>query len=221
MDKFFDSRKYMIILIVICLTFALIIIKAYDYLPDEEIGRVGEIPIEEQTNNPVNTDESEQNKVVTENKKPQKHGILYKSTDEELDGMTFDEIKAPKDEIDAETTVEEKKTESQLSSDELLIKSLFNTKKLLSNKEYSIALNEYKNIIESTQDNIILADCYDGMAEIYAKEKRYGTALTYANMANKASPSLSREFIIAKIYYNSGNIDDAINRVNNILKRNF
>jgi hypothetical protein len=59
------------------------------------------------------------------------------------------------------------------------------------------------------------------MADVYGIVKRYGTALSYAQRAYNAAPTTSREMLIARLYYKTGEIDKATKRVNNILQRDF
>ena len=51
--------------------------------------------------------------------------------------------------------------------------------------------------------------------------KRYGTALSYAQKAYNTYPTSSREMLLARLYYKTGDLDKATKRMNNVLQRDF
>lgn len=221
----FNSKKYMILLGLICLVFAIFIIKAFDYLPDKDVD-TNDIEVEN-----INTTASNTNTTpvtVSEKKqKAQKSGVLYRSSDsyEEQSNQNYSQI----DEIDAplgvgEDTIPNSNIENQntqLSPDIIAMQSIIKAKDLASNGNDTAALEEYKKALNNAANNQIKADAYEGISILYAKNKKYGTALSFASKAYGTAPSYTRELLIAKIYYSAGQTDTAISRINDILKKGF
>ena len=87
--------------------------------------------------------------------------------------------------------------------------------------DYTNALSEFQKAEENADNDELKAMCYENIAEIYAINRKYGTALSFASKAYKLSPSDTREMLIAKIYYQAGQTDNAITRINNALKKSF
>lgn len=88
-------------------------------------------------------------------------------------------------------------------------------------KNYVKAIETYKAAAEQADDMTQKAQCYEQVASVYAIVKRYGSAMAYAQKAYNMSPSTSRELLLARLYYKTGDVDKATKRVNNILQRDF
>ena len=242
MEKFdFDSKKYVLLLVLVCLVFFIIIVKAFDYLPDAEnnetISRQN-VAIDngynaENSNNETNGAYNSAQNI------DQKSGTftLNESTisnDEPIHVASknvtpdFEEIKAPAgvglepiDETDSAEQKSEGKSEPELSSQEKAELALMMGNKYRKTSNLASALAEYQKVAELTNDKELLASSYEGIATLYAIKKRYGTALNYATKAYNTSPNSSREMLLARIYYKTGDIDKATKRVNNLLHRDF
>ena len=89
------------------------------------------------------------------------------------------------------------------------------------NKDYVKAIEAYKAAAKRTEDVTTKAQCYENTAIVYAIVKRYGSAISYAQQAYNIAPSTSRELLLARLYYKTGEVDKATRRVNNILQRDF
>jgi len=218
----FESKKYIILLVIICLLFAVLIIKAFEYLPDNDINEVRlpqeeEVVKEDKAESQNNTEEQEEQTVKNSND-DKKSGTIYKSNDYEINSMFEEEIDIPKSPLDEEIAQVSDDSQNKLSPAEIALKSIINGRKYTQVKDYTNALNEYKKAIKVTGDKDILAEVYDGIAQVYILNNNYKTALSFAQKANELSASPQREFMIAKIYYASGQTNDAINRINKILK---
>ena len=218
----FESKKYIILLVIVCLLFVILIIKAFEYLPDNEISEV-RLPQEEEVvkeNTAEFQDNTQEQEEQTEkkNNEDNKSGILYKSNDYEINSMFEGEIDVPKSPLDDDIVQLSDDSQNKLSPAEIALKSIINGRKYTAVNDYTNALNEYKKAIKVTNDKDILAEVYDGIAQVYVLNNNYKTALSFAQKANELSSSSQREFMIAKIYYASGQTNDAINRINKILK---
>ncbi len=242
MEKFdFDSKKYVLLLVLVCLVFFIIIVKAFDYLPDSENNET--VP---RQNAAIDNDYMSETSGVKNSgfetpakQVDQKTGTftLNESTisnDEPMRAQTnreipvFEEIKAPNgvglesiDEPDSVEQASEKKSEPELSSQEKAELALMMGDKMRKANNLSSAFKEYQKVPELTNDKELVASSYEGIATLYAMNKKYGTALNYASRAYNTSPSSSREMLLARLYYKTGDIDKATKRVNNILHRDF
>ena len=118
--------------------------------------------------------------------------------------------------------VSEANGESEQHVEEVTPESLMDKASALRrDRDYVKAIEMYKKAAELSGDSAIQAKCYEEMAMLYGMVKRYGTALAYAQKAYNLSPSTSRELLLARLYYKTGDIDKATRRVNNILQRDF
>lgn len=227
MDNNFDfnSKKYMILLILICLVFTIFIIKAFDYLPAEDVEITNNNT--ENINTPATVNEQDEQKFIDNADdniyKPQKRsGVIYKSKYSLTDEQNFDEIDAPGDIIN-ESSASLVKNDNNLSAtgEVLALKYIIDARRYTADGDLSAALNEYKKAMELTNDNELKSEIYQGVATLYAKNEKYDTALTFANKANELSSTTERQFLIAKIYYLNGQSDLAIKKMNNILRQGF
>lgn len=118
--------------------------------------------------------------------------------------------------------VSEANGESEQHVEEVTPESLMDKASALRrDRDYVKAIEMYKKAAELSGDSAIQVKCYEEMAMLYGMVKRYGTALAYAQKAYNLSPSTSRELLLARLYYKTGDIDKATRRVNNILQRDF
>ncbi len=212
------SKKYTIILFAIFIAFVLVIIKAFDYIPEEQ-----------EVQNPANV-----NQALLQNYQAQQN------VQEESDEQTADEktekkelnidlrndIDIPKEVEQMESTPTEKleplEENSAKVSVEQGVESRFTlAQKYRDEKQYIKALEEYKQIAESESDVHIQARCYEEIANVYGIVKRYGTALSFAQKAYNMEPTTNREMLLSRLYYKTGDLDKATKRMNNVLKREF
>lgn len=227
MDNNFDfnSKKYMVLLVVICLVFVIFIVKAFDYLPDTEVIDSNDNEIENiNTPSKVNNTENSENTVVIKPKKNQKSGVLYRSklslTEEE---PNIEEIDVPADIVEESVPKNniDENSNQQVAPDLMALQSIMNARNLANENKLASSLEEYKKVLSAQVNNEIKAEALEGIATLYAKNQKYGTALSFAGKAYSTSPSLSREMLIAKIYYSAGKTETAITRLNEILKHGF
>ena len=224
-----NSKKFLIILVVIMLAFVLLIIKAFDIMgkagedplrPQVNMSEVGELGGDNQTtdgqqneNNAANINTDVEHHVSFVEEEQQKESQPAETTN----NQTITEPLAP---INENNNVEESKPTSLTKAQETELMFL-DAQKLKDEKQYVKALEEYKSILGKNIDSNTNARCYEEMAGIYSIVKRYGTALSYAQKAYSIAPSSNRELLIARLYYKTGDIDKATKKINNILQRDF
>ena len=230
------SKKSLGILILICVIFLILIIKAYSFLPDSK----------ESSKNVYDSENSQVENVIQDNESNTKdeneveNETIQKEQDEEdirkeKERQILDEIEKRKmEEIENERLENINTTEAGLKSNEttaleqkdLTIEEQYNeifseASKLYKEKQYVRALEEYQKAANMVTDKELQAKCYEQMSVIYATVKKYGTALAFAQKSFNAAPTTAREILLARLYYKTGNIDKATTRVNNVLKRDF
>lgn len=88
-------------------------------------------------------------------------------------------------------------------------------------REYENSLAELKRALSLVENEEQKADCYEQAAIIHAKTKHYGSALSNAHKAYNCHPSASREALLARLYYRTGNVDRANNYIDKVLKKDF
>ena len=112
-------------------------------------------------------------------------------------------------------------TLDSVALEESLEEILENAKNFRLNHKPISAISEYQKALQRTEDNSVKAQCYENIAIIYASAKRYGSALSYAQRAYNISPTVSREVLLARLYYKTGSTEKAVNRMDNLLKKDF
>ena len=232
----FNSKKYTILLFLVCMGFLILTIKAFEYLPtrlsnDNENMQQPASNTNISTQIKANSDDENENDNEDENEDmdeedPDKHksghiDFMPKTDNTDDAEMDFDEIQAPKGAINEDLPQDNDKDDSAMSPEEEALKAYLEGKKYYDSKDYSKALYEFQKISDLTKDKELNALGYESIAEIYTIYKKYGTALSFAIKAYHLSPSNSRDMLIARIYYKSGNTENAISRMNNILKKGF
>lgn len=226
MNKYteFNSKSFLIILLLVCVAFLVVVMTAFQYLPDKENDNMHSRTNVSEINQPAQETQDETAVSEEENKADEEKEtdnqtlniIQPKSSDSE----GLENIEDLPAEAKAENSADTVK-EAEASPEEQAEEILFSVKKLKKDKQYVKALEELKKIPGLTNDVNIQASSYEETATIYAIVKRYGTALSYAQKAYNMSPSSSREMLLARLYYKTGDIDKATRRINNVLQRDF
>ena len=207
MNKYeeFNSKKFLILTLVVCVAFFVVIARAFQYIPNQDNNWIVQPKIED-INSVSNSSSEEEQKAPVEKEK------VSQKPSEELENI---------EDLPKEAAAENAPTEPELTPEEKAEKAFFTAQKYKKEKQYVKALEEYKKISEITNDTATIARSYEEIATIYAIVKRYGTALSYAQKAYNMAPSSSREMLLARLYYKTGDIDKATRRINNVLQRDF
>ena len=212
MNKFnIESAKFVIIIIGICFIFVMVIWHAFDYLPANDSNKT----ITDTTASMVKESNEEEAKEDSEEEANiDEHEI---ENSEQKEEASFKEQNLTPLESISDEKLGVNEIEQERSLDDVLNKA----KEYTQENRASNAISEYQKAIKLTDDSKIKAQCYEEIALIYANQKRYGSALSVAQKAYNISPSTSHEVLLARLYYKTGDIDKATNRVNNILRRDF
>ncbi len=231
MNKYIESnsKKFLIMLLLICVVFLVVIIKAFEYIPVTDKDAVISRNNIENINKPASdSEETASENENTENvekktldinltpdfvEKPKTEPLKEEKVVEPLENITD----LPKDAVEANS--EAKPVE--LTPEEKAEKVFITAQKYRKDRQFVKALEEYQKIPTITNDTATVARSYEEIATIYAIVKRYGTALSFAQKAYNMSPSSSREMLLARLYYKTGDIDKATRRINNVLQRDF
>ena len=219
----FNSKKYLILLVIICIVFAILIIKAFDYLPDTDNVDTADVEIEN-INSSADINTTVKKPASEAKSKPiQKSGVLYRSADSISQDTNIDEIDAPYgvgEEVFPEDNISDNSNE-KVSPDVLALKAILNGKKYADAGNFPAANDQYKKALELSSDKEINAQANEGIAILYARSKKFSTALSFANKAYELSPSSDRELLIVKIFYNAGKTEAASARLNQMVKNGF
>ncbi len=217
----FNSKKFLLLLIVVCVVFFVLVIKAFEYIPDSE-NPINTVQHADNINQPNEEEPKEADNGKDIQEKKSEKIRLYSANSSYSDVPEMEEIDAPPGVTpEVSKTVEKATTNSEITDEEKIYISLGKAQKLRKEGKLSEALAEYNSVISLTQDKSIQAASYEGIATLYAASRKYGTALSYATKAYNIFPSSSREILLARLYYKTGDMDKATKRVNNVLHREF
>ncbi len=234
----FNSKTFLIILLLICAVFLVLVIKAFSYIPDSNsnkiVSRNASVNVARKTYHEDRVQEREENieqsaSVDSEDAEPQERHTVVNSEKSDSTDMRVSEQEALENiDVPAESSVNEaggeissSDSQSEISPEEKVLRIFFDAGKMKKVKQYVKAIEEYQKIATVTNDTDTIAKSYEEIATVYAIVKRYGTALSYAQKAYNMSPSSSREMLLARLYYKTGDIDKATRRINNVLQRDF
>ena len=174
MEKFdFDSKKYVLLLVVVCLVFFILIVKAFDYLPDTENDKTisrQNVTLDSNYNVAASEYKYDEANSSTTQQPEQKSGsfTLNESTisneepiksDTKTGTPILEEIKAPSgvglepiEEPDTIEQVSEKKSEPELSPQEKAEEALMMGDKMRKANNLSSAFKEYQKVPDLTND---------------------------------------------------------------------
>ncbi len=223
MNKFnLESAKFVSIILGICFIFIMVIWHAFDYLPEKDSSNMVANVETVNQNYETNRNKDEKEEVVSE--KTEKNRIKNEEETLNKTKKSLDSV-VPLETIEEESLMGNKQinndslgSDSESSSIDSILKKANDYKK---NNQYVASISEYQKALSMTEDKEVKAQCYEEISIIYAKAKRYGSALSAAQKAFNTSPSTTREVLLARLYYKTGDIDKATTRVNNVLNRDF
>ena len=205
--------------LVVCVAFFVVIARAFQYIPNQDNNQIVQPKIED-INSTSNSSSEEENIAQEETTTPTEEEQKAPVEKEKVSQKPNEELENIED-LPKEAAAENTQAEPELTPEEKAEKTFFTAQKYKKEKQYVKALEEYKKISEITNDTATIARSYEEIATIYAIVKRYGTALSYAQKAYNMAPSSSREMLLARLYYKTGDIDKATRRINNVLQRDF
>ena len=211
MNKFdINSAKFLSIIIGICVVFILLIAHAYNYIPKNDIKTDLEVLAPQEELEIKNEEKQTKNTNIDINNNNATRAVSTTHTlsnDNKLETINDEELIA---------------NNGIILNDETSINTLLeNAKTLKINSNFAESIVEYQKIIKLTDDNQIKANCYEEIALILAQMKRYGSALAAIQKGYNLYPNTSRELLLARLYYKTGEVDKATERINNILRRDF
>lgn len=225
----YDTKKYIIILISVCIIFIILTTTAFDKMsktlpnmPNEEYNgyypnsvnnteyqnNAGQNVIaDEKYNNNEEIDKNEN--INSENDERHKSGHIDFMQDYSNKENNLEEIPAPLGTNEESIqSINNKPEKSSLSEDEIALKHIVAGKNYISSNTKSEAIQEYLKAADIAKTNEIKAMAYEALAEIYASQRRFGTALSYASKANNLAPSNTRELLITKINNSAGRVQE-------------
>ena len=228
----FNSKKYTILLILVLLTFSIFVIKMFDYIPtnniDEDITtEASNFNINFNNKQTTATSDNNINDKITKEENSEEYRKNHKSG--HIDFMPkykyqndydeqIDEIKTPDGANEDNLTTIDNSKDGDSDENKALNYYLIG-QKFKSSEDYTNAIKQFQQVIDTTSNNELKAMSYEAIAEIYAKHKRYDTALSFANEAYNLSPSNSRKILISRIQYMAGDTENSIRDLNTLLQK--
>lgn len=218
----FDPKtaRFSIIICGVLLIFALVINHAYKYLPQNDT--IPEIQSVEDINSQRDYVEEKEEEVVDNQpvetidyatKRDKKHTFEHEpiTNNQEISEHERREL------LEQEKAEQEIIPTPQANETSSFQETLNNAKKSFVEKDYERAIETYKSAMALTDNKIELALCYDDLAKIYAMQKKYGSAIAFAQKAYNAQQTADREILLARLNYRVGNTE----RANELLKRSL
>ena len=167
-NNLFNSRKYIILLLLICTIFFVLVIKAFEYLPVSDKDAVSSMENLSRINTPADYDSTEPDENIKLGEKKKKKLNISLNTDD-IDS-DFEEIDPPPEtnindvisagannnidtKADKETSYDKENKNIELSDEDMAYRILFNADKLRKNGEYSKALDEYQKATSMTNNS--------------------------------------------------------------------
>ena len=180
---FLNSRKYIILLLLVCVIFFVLVIKAFEYLPQSDRDAVSSRENLARINTPADDGSVESSEDSVQADKKKELNIFLKTDDIDSD---FEEIDPPPSGVNEVNGVDvadegssqksanatssgDKETKNiELSDEEMAYKILFGADRLRKSGEYSKAMEEYQKVVSMTNNSSITASGYEGISKVYA-----------------------------------------------------
>lgn len=214
----YDTKrlKFFGILLFLLVTFCAIVGHAYKYIPEE--GTATKSSEEVRVANNYQQESEEENEAEqVKNAKVEEASFPRTLYETKPDGSHLEVINVEEENANGLVPIENlNRNQNNISSD-----IFAQVREYKRQENYSEALKELKRIITTVDSNEQKAQCYEEIALIYGLEKHYGSSLAFAQKAYNLYPTTNREVLLARLYYKTGDTERAINRINNVLKRDF
>ena len=219
MDKFdYRSARIIGIAAFLCILFAALVFNAYKYLPETDTSSTNRSEVlhfeENIAQENIDTDEDEQyqdDDIEEENNGDEDNRSFENNNPiEPLEDL--DDVPMPKELNASEQSVQKNSPYED---------SILQATKAKEEKNYTEAINNFSNALTLTDNLSNKAVCYESIATIHAIQKHYGSAISFAQKAYNLEPTTQRELLLARLYYKTGEINKANDRMNSILQRDF
>lgn len=224
----FASKKTLLILLFICMMFVLLIGRAFDYIPEESNDAKNPVSnnidrVLTKNNNPQISMQEEMQKMEAAKSQEesdvesQKENLAKQAdTDIALQEQKTEQANVQPSPEEALKPIDENEISvgpipnpevvDNSKAEEAPVKEDFSTAGMLKEQgNYEEAISLYKKIATTQSVSAEKANCYEEIANIYVLQKRYGSALIYAQKAYNLSPSSSRELLLKKLYEKTPN----------------
>lgn len=246
----FKSWKSLAILIAICVTFLILVIQAFQYIPEEnKNNKLVEQLVEENFNEENAIEDNNEETIETTNNEEEEENQEepartshqseknWEFRDSSLDKYTNEEFTMPDpkrlvpprgfehrntDLHNLESTIENSQDEDR---EEDSVKKLMEIQRKANEykwqNDYANAIIQFESYLKLSQEQYQKLEAYDNLAILYAMKKNYEKAIYCAQQAYQIEASPEREFTLTKLYYKNGDVDKATKRINMIMQREF
>lgn len=207
------SVRIVIIAISLCVLFALVIGNAFKFLPEDATGATP-ISVED-----LNTGRANNEEVSSEEKKEI-------STLEDRIRQLEEELDDARAEADNLRQINNKPFEELAGQDansEVLefYQKIENGNKNLKSGNYEEALDIFQQALKQATKPYEVSLANIGISKSYAAQRRFGSAISYAQKANNAYSSYETKVLLAKLNYRTGNSIQAEQAMKTLLESEF
>lgn len=228
----FNSRtlKFVGLIFLVCFVFAIAVRHAYDYLPkDIQVENTSQQVETKEDILEYNNPDADKN-ISTEEEDSESEDIAENDVEieeDDSDNMWKKENRFKKlvvaPELEPLESINEKTTsKNSVDEDVKTFESYYKKgKNLKRNRDLEKAIVEFQSALSLANTDSDKATCYEQISECYAILKRYGSAIVNAQRAYNLVKTTSREVLLARLYYKTGDIEKATNRINFVLKKDF
>ena len=210
-----DKVRFFSIIVGMCLVLVLVVWKAYDYLPREENDNQN-IEYED----PTYIDAEEQPQSISEianqymmKQTNQSESKQFEMIEKEPIAIVPKQNLADKRKnlIPLETIMDDpvfeklkKNAQNIQKKEDEMTEMLSKAEEFLNDNAFDMAILEYQDIINITENEDTKAVCYDNIAKIYEKQRRFGSAIVNAQKANSIIPTETRKNYLNSLYEKTG-----------------
>ena len=208
------AMRFIVLTTTVCFFFAMFVMNAYKYIPQNDNQKNLNLYNNEsalfpptlssnnvEKNNTEHVDVAEEDMTETYSEDVVEENLNEKGEEikvltpvenleplepaEELNDISNSDLLQKKEKVS-----ESKKTEELISEAE----NFYNE------GEYDEALKIYENIINTTTNKELKAECLEKSSLISYKQRRYGNAIVFMQQSNKLVPSQNKEYFLKQIY---------------------
>ena len=214
-----DSRslRLVVIGIAMCVLFALVVGNAFKFLPDDPNSVT---PISVEDLNTERADNNERREKALDEENMDEVDILkerVRELERELEQSQKIDNTETKSKPYEEFSEEEKNTE--ITSN--FYETIENGNKNFNSGNYEAALMSYQEALNGTTKSSEVSMAYVGISKVYAMQRRYGSAISYAQKANNAYSTYETKVLLAKLNYVTGKTVQAEQAMKSLLESGF
>lgn len=209
----FDLEKIRFFSIIggMCLVLILVVWKAYDFLPKETFETNNNFVQKPEKNTTIVKAKTNKEENFIENNvenEDEEENIIEDNVEEIKYQVSFEDKKKnlkPLETIYDDSINPNIKTPEQVSTTDYSSSDMFaKAQEYIEDQAYDMAISEYNDILNITDNISTKAKCYDGIAKTYELQRKFGSAIFNAQKANSTEASDTRKNYLNYLYEKTG-----------------